>query len=236
MNDKEKEACSKKELLTFIYTRVKYPSEARKAGIEGMSVVEFTVMKDGSVGGISIKRSVGGGIDEAVLTVMDEMVLMEEKWTPGMQDGKPVNVRYTLPVRFKLDGPAKKTHPVKKQKEEKKTKEKVPSKSQMDLITVVGHGQNLLIDDLVNEEFLSELKVFPNPAQDEVNVEVNGPKSPLEIRVHDLSGKLLYRQMINDFTGSYKGTLRSENFINTQAVISFIQEGKVQSQQIIFSK
>ncbi len=246
MSLNEKEDCAKKEMLMFIYKNIRYPKEARDAGIEGMNVVQFTVMKDGSIDDISVVRSIGGGTDEAVLSIMDKMVLMEEKWVPGMQDGKPVNVRYTLPIRFKLEGDSKKKDKVeakKKQEMNASREEKVKREKLVeDKIKVERKAkekvaaENFSISKLQQEDFLTALKVFPNPTTDEVNVEVNGPPSPLEIRVHDIAGKLLYRQSIIDFNGSYKGTLRSENFINTQAVISFIQEGKVQSQKVIFSK
>ncbi|NNF34163.1 MAG: TonB family protein [Saprospiraceae bacterium] len=236
-SDAEKDDCSKKKLLTFIYKNIRYPKEAREAGIEGMNVVQFTVMKDGSIDDISILRSIGGGTDEAVLSVIDEMVLMNEKWTPGMLDGKPVNVQYTLPIRFKLEGPDKKATPQKEKKADKAVKEKAePKGNQQEQITVVGYDPNLSVKSLKQEDFLSSLKVFPNPASEEISVEINGSKSPLEIRVHNLAGRLLYQKSISDFNGSYKGTLRSEKFINTQAIISFIQEGKVQSQKVIFSQ
>ena len=231
-SDAEKEECSKKELLTFVYKNIKYPKEARDEGIEGMNVVQFTVKKDGSVDDIKVLRSIGGGTDEAVLSVMDQMILMDEKWTPGMKDGKPVNVQYTLPIRFKLEGKTKKSQTATKAKKEEKT---IKGKL-LDETVVVGYQDQTLNSNLTEGEFLSELKVYPNPANEEFTVEVRGDQAPLEIRVHDMAGKLLLQQSIEDFNGYYKGTLRNENFINTQAIISFVQNGKVQSQKILFSK
>jgi TonB family protein len=207
-SDAEKEDCAKKALLQFVYTNITYPKEARDEGIEGMNVVQFVVKKDGTIGDIKVLRSIGGGTDESVLSMMDKMVLMEEKWAPGVHDGKVVDVQYTLPIRFKLADKKKEGF----------------------------NFADLPVSGFKQESFLKDIKAFPNPAREEVNLEFTGPSAPLEIRVHDISGKLLFRQAIDDFNGNYKGTIKSESFVGRQAVISFIQEGKVQSEKIVFSK
>ncbi len=91
--------CSQKKLLTFVYKNIKYPKEAREAGIEGMAVVSFVVEKDGSIADAEIVRSIGGGCDEEVLRV----VYLMPNWIPGKQGGEKVRVQYNLPVKFKLD-------------------------------------------------------------------------------------------------------------------------------------
>jgi len=95
----EQKLCWQKKMLTFIYQNVKYPKEAREAGIEGMAVVQFIVEKDGSIADAKIVRSIGGGCDEEVLKV----VYMMPNWIPGKQAGEPVRVQFNLPVKFKLD-------------------------------------------------------------------------------------------------------------------------------------
>ena len=95
--------CSDKGLLNFIYKNVKYPKAAQKAGTEGIVVVSFIVSKEGEILNPEIRRSIGDGCDEAVLNVVELMNGMEEKWIPGTQGGKKVNVTYNLPVKFKLD-------------------------------------------------------------------------------------------------------------------------------------
>jgi len=101
--NKEKEDCSKEKLLQFVYSNLKYPEEARKAEIQGLNVVQFVIEPDGSIHFAKMARNIGGGTDEATMRMMDKMMEMEEKWTPGVQDGKAVRVQYTLPVRFKLE-------------------------------------------------------------------------------------------------------------------------------------
>jgi len=95
---KEKEDCSTKNLLNFIYTNIKYPAISRDASIEGTVVIRFVVDKTGKVIQPEILRDIGGGCGEEALKV----VKMMPEWIPGMQDGKAVNVYFNLPVKFKL--------------------------------------------------------------------------------------------------------------------------------------
>jgi protein TonB len=89
-----------RELLEYLAKNIKYPAIARENGIQGTVVIQFVVDKDGSVTEPTVVREVGGGCDEEALRVIKSM----PKWIPGKQQGKPVKVRYTLPVKFKLEG------------------------------------------------------------------------------------------------------------------------------------
>lgn len=80
-----------------LYKYIQYPEIARKAGIEGRVFLEFIVDERGRVSNIKVLRSVGGGLDEAAISAVQKV-----KFTPGMQRGRPVKVRYTLPITFKL--------------------------------------------------------------------------------------------------------------------------------------
>ncbi len=102
----ERDKCSKQKMLEYIYKNLKYPKEARNSEIEGMVVVQFTVSKTGDIKDIEVLRKIGGGCDEAAFDVVESMNHMAEKWIPGKQRGKTVNVRYTLPIRYKLDSKA----------------------------------------------------------------------------------------------------------------------------------
>jgi TonB family protein len=96
----ERRSCSDKNLLTFIYTNVKYPKAAQKAGTEGMTIVSFVIRKDGNVTDFELKRDVANGCGaEALRTVK---LLKNTKWIPGKKDGKKVNVAFNLPIKFKL--------------------------------------------------------------------------------------------------------------------------------------
>lgn len=82
-----------------IYKYLKYPEMARKAGLEGLVVVQVVVETDGRPTDPQVVRSPGPILDEAALEAV-----MQLRFKPGMQRGKPVRVRYAMPVRFRLNG------------------------------------------------------------------------------------------------------------------------------------
>lgn len=97
-----KKVCADQKLLSFIYANIKYPQMAIENQIEGVVHVSFVINKDGSVVDIKILREPGGGCGKETARIVKLMNDMPQKWTPGKQRGKPVRVRYNLPVRFKL--------------------------------------------------------------------------------------------------------------------------------------
>lgn len=94
--------CAAGKLLEYIYDNLKYPTLARVNDIEGLVVIRFVVNKKGLIDNISILKDIGAGCGKAAESVVKSMNLMDQKWTPGLQKGRPVNVIYTLPVKFKL--------------------------------------------------------------------------------------------------------------------------------------
>lgn len=98
----EKDQCSQKALLDFIYSNMNYPQRARDNYIEGTVVVQFIVRKDGAVTDAKCVRSIGGGCDEEAVRLVQLMADEELYWIPGLQRGKPVNVQFNFPVKFKL--------------------------------------------------------------------------------------------------------------------------------------
>ena len=88
-----------KELLEYLANNIKYPAIARENGIQGTVVVQFVVDKDGSVTNATVARGIGGGCDEEAIRVVSGM----PKWSPGKQQGRAVKVKYTLPIRFRLE-------------------------------------------------------------------------------------------------------------------------------------
>ncbi len=89
-----------KALLKYLASNLKYPPIARENGIEGNVVVRFVVSKTGEIKNAEVLRGIGGGCDAEALRVVNSM----PNWSPGKNNGKAVNVTYTLPVRFKLEG------------------------------------------------------------------------------------------------------------------------------------
>lgn len=82
----------------YLSSNLKYPTQARRMGVEGTVYVVFVVNTDGSIQDVELLRGIGGGCDEEALRV----VAGAPKWTPGKQRGRPVRVRMRLPIRFKL--------------------------------------------------------------------------------------------------------------------------------------
>lgn len=85
-------------LMKYLSANIRYPEAAHKAGTQGRVTVQFVVGKDGSIGNVSILRGVDSTLDAEAIRVISGM----PKWKPGTQKGKPVNVRYTVPVMFRL--------------------------------------------------------------------------------------------------------------------------------------
>ena len=98
---KEKTTCSQTKLLQYVYSNLIYPEQARKDKVEGTVYAQFKVMKDGTLSDVSISRDIGSGCGDAVLDLLNKMN-EEHTWIPGMQEGKPVSVQFTLPVKFRL--------------------------------------------------------------------------------------------------------------------------------------
>lgn len=86
-----------KAMMEFIASKLKYPQQAVKDNVQGMVLVEFIINTEGKATNPKIIRSLSPECDAEVIRVVGLM----PAWTPGKQDGKVVNVKYTLPVMFK---------------------------------------------------------------------------------------------------------------------------------------
>ena len=86
-------------MLKYIMENIKYPEQAMKKGIQGRVVVSFIVEKDGRISNVRLLRSVESSLDKEAVRVVKSM----PKWSPGKQNGKPVRVRFNVPVMFKLN-------------------------------------------------------------------------------------------------------------------------------------
>lgn len=88
-------------LMSFLSKNIKYPVEAHATGAQGRVIVSFVVRKDGSISDIKTVRSIDPYLDKEAERVISTM----PKWIPGKQRGQAVNVRFTVPVMFRLTGP-----------------------------------------------------------------------------------------------------------------------------------
>lgn len=85
-------------MMKYLAANIKYPASAVKAKKQGRVIVAFVIQKDGSVTNTRIVKSVDPELDAEALRIVKAM----PNWTPGTQDGKPVDVNYTIPVVFSL--------------------------------------------------------------------------------------------------------------------------------------
>lgn len=83
----------------YLSKNIKYPTMAADNEIEGNVFVSFVVEKDGSLTDIKVDRRLGYGTDEEALRVLK----MSKRWNPGMQNGRPVRVKYNIPIKFSLE-------------------------------------------------------------------------------------------------------------------------------------
>ena len=86
-------------MLKYIMENIKYPEQAMKEGIQGRVAVRFIVEKDGSISDVKPILSVHPLLNKEAVRVVESM----PKWTPGKQNGKPVRVRFNVPLMFKLN-------------------------------------------------------------------------------------------------------------------------------------
>jgi TonB family protein len=87
----------KDAFIKFLQENIKYPAAARKANISGKVFVQLTVNTDGTVEDVNTINSLGYGIDEEAMRV-----IQLAKWTPGKQSGKALRNRIIVPINFQL--------------------------------------------------------------------------------------------------------------------------------------
>ena len=86
-------------LLEYLRKNIKYPAICRENNIQGRVLVTFIVNKDGAIVEPEVVKSVNPSLDKEALRVIAGM----PKWKPGSRRGKPVRVKYTVPVNFRLN-------------------------------------------------------------------------------------------------------------------------------------
>ena len=85
-------------LMEYISKNLVYPADAQKEKIEGRVIASFGVMKDGSIDNIQVVKSVYPSLDNETIRIIKNMPM----WKPGMNGSEPVNVKFTIPISFKL--------------------------------------------------------------------------------------------------------------------------------------
>lgn len=98
-NNELRTLCSNKALLDYIYANLQYPRSAKYLRIEGMTINEFIIEKDGSVKEIEVVVGICQDFKNSNLAILKRM----PKWEPGMKRGRNVRVTYTLPINYRLN-------------------------------------------------------------------------------------------------------------------------------------
>ncbi|WP_300924291.1 energy transducer TonB, partial [uncultured Duncaniella sp.] len=87
-------------LLKYVAEHIRYPAMAQENNIQGRVVVQFVVTKTGAVGEVKVVRGKDPDLDKEAVRVVKSL----PKFVPGKMNGHAVNVWYTLPIQFKLQG------------------------------------------------------------------------------------------------------------------------------------
>jgi protein TonB len=96
MRGDELKQCTELKVITFVQTNITYPSIAQDAGIQGTVFVYYEVNREGKIQNVEVVRGVHSSLDKEARKAVEKL----PKHSPGEQRGKPVTVRYTIPVRF----------------------------------------------------------------------------------------------------------------------------------------
>lgn len=82
----------------YLGKAIHYPAVARENNVQGRVILTFVVEKDGSLTDIKVLRGIGSGCDEEAIRALKA----SPKWKPGIQNGRPVRVQFSVPVAFSL--------------------------------------------------------------------------------------------------------------------------------------
>ena len=85
-------------MFKYLSQKLRYPTVSRENKVQGRVIVQFVVGRDGAVRDVAVKLGVDPWLDKEAVRVVSSM----PRWKPGTQKGRPVSVRCTLPVSFRL--------------------------------------------------------------------------------------------------------------------------------------
>ncbi len=86
------------KFYAYLGKKIQYPNLARENNVQGRVTLQFVVEKDGSFTDIKILRDPGSGLGDEAVRVLKSA----PRWSPGIQNGKPVRVQFTIPVNFTM--------------------------------------------------------------------------------------------------------------------------------------
>ena len=82
----------------YLGKNIRYPAIAKENNVQGKVFLSFVVERDGTLTDLKVVRGIGSGCDDEAMRVLRN----SPKWKPGIQNGRPVRVSYTIPISFAL--------------------------------------------------------------------------------------------------------------------------------------
>ncbi len=89
-------------MMNYLKDNIVFPKEAEEKGSEGTVYVDFVIAANGTVREVSVTDAVGEDVDQSFRDEAVRVVTSMPKWTAGRQNGKPVDVNFSLPITFQL--------------------------------------------------------------------------------------------------------------------------------------
>ena len=83
--------------MDALQKKIRYPLQAKSLGVQGVVYVQSIINEKGKIIKPKVVKKLGAGCDEEAVRV-----LKKSKFKPGYDKGKPVKVRFTLPIFFRL--------------------------------------------------------------------------------------------------------------------------------------
>ncbi|MEO5581979.1 MAG: TonB family protein, partial [Saprospiraceae bacterium] len=167
----KRSSCASQKMFEYISSHLRYPLQAKDSGIQGNVLISFVVNPDGSVSKAKVLKDIGGGCATSALDMVREMNTMNIKWVPGKSGGKSVATEYVLPLSFNLIGGAE--------------------------IESAGNNLSKTTNNLEKE---NKLKIIPNPASHQVEINWN-KGGDLKIEIIDISGRVVIQSTWTNFNG-----------------------------------
>ena len=164
------------ECMKFIGKNIKYPAEAIEKGIQGRVIIQMVVTKEGDIAEAKVVRSIDPLLDAEALRVINSM----PKWKPGKQKGEAVNVKYTIPVMFRLSSPDGEVKEVKNQEGE-----------------TVGVGTQAKVDENGIHMVCEEMPEFPGGMRECMNFLGKNVKYPATAQEKGIQGRVIVQFVVN---------------------------------------
>ena len=160
-------------LMDYLRKNIQYPEAAKKAGVQGRVILQFVVDKDGSIKDVSTLRGVNPDLDKEAIRVIQSM----PNWKPGMQKGKPVSVKYTVPIAFSL-----------------------PSEEidKIDEMIVVGYQNTKTPDNAEAYETVEQMPQFPGGTTGLMQYLAKNVKYPVDAMKEGIQGKVFVQIIVDE--------------------------------------